>query len=262
MQQRIKRLALGAILLMALTACEKVISPDIKDAGPRLVIEANLPDGDVGEVRISLSTSFTQETAFEGVSGAVVTLTDDQGSSETLPMISPGIYRTVSMQGQPGHTYTLSVTYDGKSYTGNCRMPSPVNIDTVYQVTQIVHGNTRRFLIPVYSDPETEINYYRIKVWDGAVPLNKIFVRNDELTNGTTVTQPVGPYLLDLVPGDTAQVFLYGIDESVYRYFAGLEQTLDGNSAAPSNPESNLSGGCLGYFSAHSVAKKQIVITE
>lgn len=252
---------LGSVI--ALSSCEKVIEPDLNDAGPQLVIEGEISDQPQNStVKISRSTSFYSTGGFNGVTNATVTISDDAGNSGNLPMITPGVYTSPSLTGVPGRTYFLNVNCDGKTYTAACKMPRAVVMDTLLQITQIANDNTRRFLIPVYAEPGSETNFYRIKVYANGDPVNSIFVRNDRLTNGTLVTQPVGPFFLELVPDDTATVVLYGIDKKVYDYFNGLNQALDGNSAAPANPVSTISGGCLGYFSAHSKTERKIRIAD
>lgn len=248
---------------IAVTACEKVIEPDFKNIEPQLVIEGEISDQPQNsQVRISRSTSFSEPGSFNGVTVAVVRVSDDLGNSETLTMQAPGIYQATTLTGVSGRTYFLNVYCDGKEYTSTCKMPGAVTVDTLFQMTQIANDNTRRFLIPVYNDPPSEINFYRVKVYANHKPINKIFARTDRLTNGTKVTQPVGPFFLDLLPGDTAKVVLYGIDKSVYDYFNGLEQALDGNSAAPANPVNTISGGCLGYFSAHSQSERKLLVKD
>lgn len=248
---------------LVLTACEKVIEPDLKNTDVQLVIEGEISDqSQNSQIRISRSTSFSEPGSFNGVTNAIVNISDNAGNTESLFMQSPGIYRPVTLTGVPGRTYFLKVYCDGKEYTSTCKMPGAVIMDTLLQKTQIPNDNTRRFLIPVYNDPLSETNFYRIKVYDNNKPINKIFARTDRLTNGTIVTQPVGPFFLDLLPYDTAKVVLYGIDKSVYDYFNGLEQALDGNSAAPANPVSNISGGCLGYFSAHSQSERKLLVKD
>ncbi|WP_341908259.1 DUF4249 domain-containing protein [Fluviicola taffensis] len=251
------------LLLFTLASCEKVIQPDLKNEKPQLVIEGEVSNqGPACRISISMSSSFNEAGNFNGVTDAVVKVSDNLGNSETLPMQSPGIYQSTILSGIPGRTYFLNVSYDGKEYTSVCKMPSSVSIDTLFQMTQIANGNTRRFLIPAYTDPISESNYYRLKVYSNGKPISKIFVRKDYLTNGINVTQPVGPFLSEFVPTDTATVCLMGIDKSIYEYFNGLEQTLNGSSSAPANPVSNISGGCLGYFSAHSKSEKKIKIID
>jgi hypothetical protein len=53
------------------------------------------------------------------------------------------------------------------------------------------------------------------------------------------------------------------VDKQVYTYLNELLQISGGNgfsSPAPANPESNISGGVLGYFSANTVTSKTVKI--
>lgn len=249
--------------VFALIACEKVIQPDLKNFEPQLVIEGVITNQGVPcEVKISESISFAEGSSFKGVENALVFITDDIGNSETLAEASPGVYKSSAISGVPGRTYHLKVITAGKEYHASCKMPFQISLDTLLQNSQTANDNTRRFIIPHYTDPSSYQNYYRFKVYDNRMPLSKIFIRNDKLNNGLKVKEPLGPFFVDLVPGDSAEVSMMCIEKSVYDYFFSLEQTLSGNSAAPSNPVSNISGGCLGYFSAHTVSRKTIVIQE
>jgi hypothetical protein len=52
------------------------------------------------------------------------------------------------------------------------------------------------------------------------------------------------------------------IDKNVFEYFkqlSGLDPT-NGQPTAPTNPVSNISGGALGYFSAHTTQKKKAIV--
>ncbi|HEY1046470.1 MAG TPA: DUF4249 domain-containing protein [Bacteroidia bacterium] len=246
-----------------MSSCEKVIEPKISNVKNQLVIEGEITNSNIGAiVRISNSVSFAESGLFNGVSDAFVTIADDLGNLDTLYLQSPGIYAQTSLTGIPGRTYVLNVTYNGMKFHSSCKMPNEVLIDSLMQKNQIANDNTRRFLIPVYNDPVSEVNFYRFKVFSLNKPINKIFIRKDVLTNGKKVTQPIGPFFMELKPGDTATLQVYGIESNVYTYFSGLEQTLNAYSSAPSNPPSNIIGGCLGYFSAHTVASKKILITD
>lgn len=63
----------------------------------------------------------------EWVTGAVVTIKDDQGNSEKLIETSPGNYYTSSTQGQVGRSYSISiVTKEGQSYESTKQKMLPV----------------------------------------------------------------------------------------------------------------------------------------
>src|SRR5271156_3114026 len=51
------------------------------------------------------------------VQGATITIFDDQGTTETLKEVTPGIYQTISIQGTVGRSYYIQIkTADGGSY--------------------------------------------------------------------------------------------------------------------------------------------------
>ncbi len=258
-----KRILIVSPLLLIVAACEKVIQPDLKKIQPQIIIEGVISnDGLPCEVKISQSVAFSETTTFEGINNALVRLSDNSGNTEVLTMTESGIYRGSLITGTPGKTYDLYVEHDAHIYTASSTMPETIALDAVLQKTQTANDNTRRFLTPVYADPAETVNYYRFKVYANREPIDKLFTRNDQLVNGTTVKQPLGPFFLELLPGDSATVFLHGIDKAVNDYFVSLSQTLEANNTAPANPVTNFSGGCQGYFSAQSTSSATTVILE
>ena len=62
--------------------------------------------------------------------------------------------------------------------------------------------------------------------------------------------------------GDRVTIEMQCIDEIVYRYWSTVKAgggDGDGNTAAPANPITNIKGGALGYFSAHTVSRKAVI---
>jgi len=56
---------------------------------------------------------------------------------------------------------------------------------------------------------------------------------------------------------------MYCIDENVFKYFFELRQLLNANpfnEATPANPDTNLTNGALGYFSAHTIQSKSLTV--
>ena len=64
----------------------------------------------------------------------------------------------------------------------------------------------------------------------------------------------------ELEEGDVVTVEMHSVDQSIYDYFFSLEQTIEQSAATPANPVSNIQGGALGYFSAHTVQTKTTVV--
>lgn len=54
------------------------------------------------------------------------------------------------------------------------------------------------------------------------------------------------------------------IDKSVFDYFESLGNSAMGprNSSSPANPYTNLTGGLLGFFSAHTVERREYVVVK
>jgi hypothetical protein len=55
---------------------------------------------------------------------------------------------------------------------------------------------------------------------------------------------------------------LVGIDKAVYTFLSEAELIAysNDNLAAPATPTSNITGGCLGYFSAQTVSSKMGIV--
>ena len=61
---------------------------------------------------------------------------------------------------------------------------------------------------------------------------------------------------------DTVTVELQSLDDPIYRFWSTLVfGGASGSSftASPANPITNITGGALGYFSAHSIRKKTLI---
>jgi len=258
----IKTIFIAAVTLITFSSCEKVVEFDLNDHSPRLVIEGTVTN-EAGPyyVIVSMSQSFDDITEYITVNDALVIITDDTGTVDTLTLILDGLYQTNILTGVEGRTYSLVVVVGDKTYRSVCTMPRHVNLDALF-VAKDPTSNTGFALQPVYHDPVDETNFYRFNAYEGHDHIPLIRIRNDHSTNGTTVEQPVG-FENYYNPGDSATLEMMCIDGQVYQYLFGLSETIKTGlnaPASPGNPVSNISGGCLGYFSAHTVQRKSILV--
>jgi hypothetical protein len=63
--------------------------------------------------------------------------------------------------------------------------------------------------------------------------------------------------------GDLVQIDMQCIDSAIYKYWYSLNRSATGggqNSATPANPVTNMTGGALGYFSAHTLESRTLVV--
>ena len=255
-----------AILLLSLgiSSCQKVINIDLNSASPQTVIEGNISDQPGPyTVKLSQTVNFSETNVFPPIKGALVTISDDIGNSETLTETSPGIYTTSTLQGMSGRTYKLSVTANGKTYTATSTMAYPVNIDTIVSRQGGFGGHDISWSAK-FLDPAGVANYYALFIEINSVMQPNFSSADDNLRNGDTISMRLPmPDGVTLQPGDSVKVILESVDKNVREYFRLLQQLNNQNgmeSAPPANPTTNLSGGALGYFSAHSDRKKILVV--
>jgi hypothetical protein len=248
-----------------LVSCEKVIEIDIREAEKKYVIEGVITDEGFCEVRISQTVHFNNPSVFPAVSGAQVLLADNNVLF-TLAETSPGVYKNSAVTGTPGHIYNLSVRIDAQLFTARCTMMAPVPLDTLF----IDRGpfGAQKFPWVQYTDPAGINNGYRFIQYKNGVRDPAIFWDNDEFTDGQTsrifldngVSSNSNPRAIQT--GDTITVELLSLDDPIYRFWSTVEFGGAAGSAftaSPANPVTNIVGGALGYFSAHSITRRTVV---
>ena len=255
-----------ALFAIILVGCDKEITLELGDSKPTLVIDGSITDlAGPYFVQLSLSTSINNPTRIVGVNNARVIITDQTGIRDSLQFVSNGLYRTQKIKGVEGGTYDLEVVVDQKKYTASTSMPKKVNLDSLRINTFPFNGEIRYSVIPVYLDPVTLGNSYRFiqKINDTLDPTFHVF--NDNLNNGKVNQRPLrgGDENLKIKPRDNVFVEMQCISGASYLYFNSLDQQSGagpGGGTAPANPPSNIVGGALGIFSAHTVQRKTITI--
>lgn len=248
------------MMFAGFVSCTKVIHIDLNEAEPKLVIEGNVTD-QAGPYYVSLSRSigFEANNEFPGVSGALVTISDNNGVKDTLTEQSQGKYQTHVLVGVPGHTYTLEVSVDGKKYSASSVMPMKVNLDSVRFLKSDFGSapgskDTTFVAVPRFLDPPVFGNRYRFKLVTRDTIDKGIYVDTDNLINGLPYQRPIFSNDLPCKRGDSLILEMQCIDPSIYDYFFSLNESIGngpGGGTTPSNPASNIVGDALGYFSAH-----------
>lgn len=269
MQQKLFFLSL-CVAVAFFCSCEKVIDVNIKDADKVYVIEGVLTNRTGGcQVLVSHTKNFSDNNSFAGVSGAQVRITDSNGVQHTIPETSTtGVYALPSFAGVQGMRYSLKVTIGGQVFTASSTMPRRVFLDTIFIRDNSFFNETYKLANVQYSDPPGKGNNYRFLQYVNGVKTNAIFISNDDLYDGRTVDTQLFPQdsdgkdTINIKSGDSVKVEMLCIDAQVYKYWYSLDQnaTGDTNTASPANPVTNISGGALGYFSAHTYQTKTIKV--
>jgi hypothetical protein len=248
-----------------MVSCTKIINVDLNDAPPQLVIEGIVNDVAPATITISKSVVFSSPNIFPAVSGAVVTIKDDLGNNYTLPELpgKPGTYTTAGIIGKPGRTYTMTVNTSGTVYTATSTMPAVVNLDSL-KPDEISFGNKLlKVVVPVYTDPPGRGNYYQLVQFVNSRFIKDINPWYDNVNDGGTNTRRLiyndEVDSLNIKKGDTVAVELRCIDKNIFNYMYAMAD-LNSGQTTPANPVSNISGGVLGYFSAHTSRMKKILM--
>lgn len=258
--KNLKYIILAFISLSLATSCQKVINIDLNKADPKYVVEANVVDDTTGcTVKLSKTVNFDESNVFPAVSGAVIEIKDiTAGTTYTLPELRPGFYRDEAATGIPGHQYQMTITVDGKTFTASGKMPQHINLDTIYRTIGVFDSVTAIS----YFDPVEKGNYYYFAQYANGAQTDNIYISNDDFRNGQQIDQNLrrGGGDFEEQAGDYLTIDMQCIDSAMYQYYFSLRQTKDQNSATPANPISNISGGALGYFSAHTSSRKSVMV--
>lgn len=251
---------------LGLYSCTKVIELDLRDSEIKYVVEGVITN-ETGECKVYLTytKNFNQDNQFQRVSGAIVKVKDN-GLGILLKEVQQGVYSTNLINGTPGHIYELLVEVGNQIFTATCTMPQPVLMDSFY-ISRGPFGQYK-FATVSYSDPGRINNGYRFVQYVNNVKEPTIFWENDEFTDGQSVTIQLDASVdekddpRNIKTGDTVTVEMQCLDEPVYSYWYTLRDgggDGNGNTAAPANPLTNIQGGALGYFSAHTVSRKSVI---
>ena len=266
------------LITCGLTACKKEIDFEYNEIDPIVVVEGRVTNEGT-EVMITRSRTMTDSVVGRCIPGAVVTVSAN-GVNETIAYDPQAqVYRS-SLKGVAGETYRLTVDFEHQHYEGVATMPgaAPV-ISAEYLWFPML--DDRVVIYELWAtDPEpTERNYYWYRMdrvthhphfkdrkhvpayrW-GAVDdrgnpqgmvhfsvycMSERMAEDDEEDNWERI----------LYEGDTITFQVMPIDRASYDYFTSLRAGQSGGA----NPRSNLSGGCLGYFTAGCVSRADTMV--
>lgn len=254
---------LVVMIIAALTSCQRVIDIKVKNDVSLPVIEGKITNqSGVQTITISKSIDYDAANVYPAVTGASVTVTN-AGKAYVFTETKPGQYTNSAIRGKSGQSYQLSVKIGDNVYTSASTMPDMVVLDSVGLTGITVGTKLVRNVSAFYRDPPNAVNRYRFLMFVNNVQVKAVFAADDYLTNGRYVNTTLYQTDITLNPGDKVDVEMDCIDKAVYDYFFNLSHqggNSPNDSATPSNPTSNITGGALGYFSAHTVQKKSLVV--
>ncbi|MBB2149707.1 DUF4249 domain-containing protein [Pedobacter gandavensis] len=254
------------LIPVLLGSCDKVIDLKYTDNEVKYVIEGTITN-EPGSCTVLLSKTrnFKDSNPFNGLSGASVKI-ENNGNTYTLLEDRPGVYKLATLIGVPGQTYQLTVSVEGETFSASSRMPTLVPFDDFYLKPKDF-DSLRTITYVKYKDPANETNFYWFELFVNDKRQRNYSLMNDQFTPGQEVTTPIifqnktDDLSRNFKKGDKLALEMHSIDASVYLYLFSLSAAEGSdNGAAPANPLSNLKGGALGFFSAHTTQKRTLVI--
>jgi hypothetical protein len=254
------------LILILLCSCQKVVNLNLTSTPPQLVIEGNITDTPGPDtVKIMRSVNFYADNNFPGVTGATVTISDNTGAKETLKEITPGVYITSTLKGTPGNSYSMQAIVNDTTYAATSTMPQPIELDSVTFLISSTFQKDKITPVANFQDPAGVDNYYRFQEHiNGALYTKDFFVFSDRLSDGRYVNLNLRSDTINMYRGDLLQVDLFSVDKNDYNYFFELNQSTGtgtfGGNASPANPATNISNGAYGYFSAHTVRSRTVLV--
>ncbi len=276
MKFNIYNLLVAVFVILGFTRCTEEIDVDLNSVDSVVVFEGLVStSSEYSTVSLTRSKDFSSDNTFDAIQGAYVQLSDNLGNSDELIQASTGEYISSLITGEQGVTYNLKVIINDTTYTSSCQIPSIVKMDSILlkkEIDDSFFGNdndTVYSFYVYYTDPVDVDNYYQILAYKNGEQVYSS-ASSDLTTDGISVENSVTFKDINsadddddedevLEKGDTVVIELRCISEDVYNYFNDLSSS--GMAATPTNPETNIEGATLGYFSAHTSEKKQFVIT-
>jgi hypothetical protein len=140
-------------------------------------------------------------------------------------------------------------------------MPYSVIPDSIGFKKLSFFGNATIYPTVYYKDPSSVQNQYRylLKINNKS---QADIVFEDRFNDGNAVSDVIIYDGDDIKSGDIINIEMQSIDRNVFKYYFAISQ-IGGNGGppvAPANPDSNISNGALGIFSAYTKATISIIL--
>lgn len=275
---------------IALTGCEKEVHINLQSSPPKLVVQGVIENGlppyvilnttfgffstvDLGTVQ----NSFVHDAVIK-VSDGVKTVTLKEYPLDTANGNKFYVYSidtnnlASGIIGELGKFYTLTIDYNGQTFTSVTKIPYPKGLDTLwFGDPTLMRSSTpanARELFGNYVDPDTPGNYVKYFTRRNQEGFNPAGVFTDELVNGKPINavdllagtpndnsaDDRSDSMYYFYPGDSVVLKWSEIDKGVYNFWNTYEFAIrsGGNPfSSPINVKSNITNGALGAWAGY-----------
>jgi hypothetical protein len=262
-------------LLITIQSCTEDINLNIVGDSGKIVIEGNIENGKYAEVILTRNSPVSKQLDFNSilVTNAQVYVSDGLTTDTLVLAIDsvssiPLAYKGNSVIGVVGKTYYLTVIADGKTYTANTVIPTPVKLDSVWWKPEPDEGDSAGYAWAHLTEPAGYGNAYR---WFAKRPTrDRRYIApfgasfDDKFIDGksfefyslrgtdpTANTEDPSELARLFKKTDTIYIKFCSTDVPVFRFYYSYETALQSNGnpfASPTNVRTNISGGGLGVW--------------
>ena len=257
MKHRLSSWISFGMLAMVIMSCEDKINPTLEQASPVYVVDAWLNNNPGTQwIFVSKSQPYFDNTLPPGVSGAVVTITDDKGKAYAFHEDDkkPGNYLWMPVAGEVfgtvGNKYMLSIQVDGESFIASSKMGRVPSIDSITFDTDKRTGSNETVTRGQFwaTDPKGAGDAYWIRSHKNGVLLNKPSEINIAFdagfsaggqTDGVNYITPIrrginsrdtdanGKALSPIVTGDSLNVQIHSITNEAFNHLNEVKVQTD-----------------------------------
>ena len=283
------------VLFIVLSACEKDINFNLKDAEDVLVVDASIESGQPPVVILTTSLDFYSTidpslllSSF--VHNATVTISNGVRSHQLREYATPvgggvNLYSysidssnlATAFVGELNTKYTLSIKAAGKDYTASTTIP-PLSktLDSLWWKPAPFADDSNNVVVVIKAtDPPGLGNYVRYFTRRNNGPFlpgeNSVF--DDQVIDNTTYELDVDPGINRNDPvdfdsnyfkrGDTVTLKLANIDKTTYTFWSTWEfafQSIGNPFSQPNKVLGNISNGALGAFYGYASFYKTLIV--
>ncbi|MDP2335188.1 MAG: DUF4249 family protein [Bacteroidota bacterium] len=277
-------------IAVVLSSCEDVVEVKLNGENLNLIgVEASITTLDEPAVFLYQTLQVNQDQAYPGISGALVTVSDNSTPANKITLIEDqvkkGFYRVpenAEYLGVAGREYTLTILSQGVTLIAKDQLSKVEPIDSI-QVIPSLRGEGRFLGVFTYGMETPGIgNYYKWELYVNDTLItdaNRMAIASDEFVDGNYISKleiytdfyekdkEVEQRKLHL--NDTILVKQNSISEFTYNfYFQMINQSSTGSlfSIPPANIKSNFTSSdgkpVLGLFLASDVSVSNKVVID
>ena len=271
------------------TSCEDVIDVKLSDENLNLIgVEASITTVDQPKVFLYKTLKVDQDVAYPGISGAVVTISDNATPANQIILTEdsskPGHYlvpKDKNYLGVAGREYTLNIQAQGVTLVAKDKLAKVEPIDSI-EVVPSQRGEKRFLGVFTYGkEPKGLGNYYKWDIYINDTLIHdadRLAIASDEFVDGNYISKleiytdfhdTNKPEDRKLRLNDKIQVKQTSISEFAYNfYFQMINQSSTGSlfSVPTANIASNFTSSdgkpVLGIFTARDISTSNKVLID